>query len=63
MTRKDEQAQHRFTCDTCGRETPHLRRDVLDAQYNALGSTPLWNCYECYGRKRSDRLERSQEKS
>lgn len=50
-----------FTCETCGKETTRLRRDVLDAGYNALGKTPFWNCEECYGKKRTERLRRKAE--
>jgi|GEM_PF-968731 len=48
-----------FVCETCGRHTTRLRRDVLDAHYNALGKTPLWNCDECYQIKRQARLARA----
>ncbi|MFT5087151.1 MAG: hypothetical protein ACI906_002182 [Candidatus Latescibacterota bacterium] len=42
-------------CDTCGKEVDHLRRDVIDAQYNALNKPPLWNCTQCYEEKRAGR--------
>ena len=45
-----------FICETCGKRTAHVRRDVLDADYNTLGKTPLWNCDECYQKKREARL-------
>jgi len=45
-----------FVCETCGKHSDHLRRDVLDLDYNALGKAPLWNCDECYQRKREARL-------
>ncbi|HNV22957.1 MAG TPA: hypothetical protein PLE60_05270 [Candidatus Latescibacteria bacterium] len=45
-----------FVCETCGKQTRALRRDVLDEHYNALGKTPLWNCEECYQQKRRERL-------
>lgn len=48
-------------CETCGKETEHLHRDVLDADYNALMRPPLWNCRECYEKKRSERLARKQQ--
>ena len=47
----------KLVCDTCGRETEHLRRDVLDEVYNALTRPALWNCEECYEKKRAKRLE------
>ncbi len=40
-------------CDTCGKETEHLHRDVLDAGYNALLKPPMWNCESCYRNKRA----------
>lgn len=50
-----------FVCETCGKQSDHLRRDVLDANYNALGKIPLWNCDECYQAKRQIRLARAAE--
>ncbi len=47
-----------FICETCGKRTDHVRRDVLDSDYNALGKTPLWNCDECYQKKREGRVEK-----
>ena len=44
-----------LACDTCGRETDRLRRDVVDAGYNALTKPPLWNCEDCYSEKRRKR--------
>jgi len=46
----------RLICDTCGREVDHLRRDVIDAGYNALTKPPMWNCEACYQAKRRRRL-------
>jgi hypothetical protein len=43
-------------CDTCGKEAENLRRDVIDSDYNALTKPPMWNCEECYRKKRSRRL-------
>ena len=40
-------------CDTCGIETEHLHRDVLDADYNALLKPAMWNCESCYRNKRA----------
>jgi hypothetical protein len=48
-----------LVCETCGKHTDHVRRDVLDANYNALGKTPFWNCDECYQAKRQARLART----
>ena len=48
-------------CDTCGTETDHLHRDVLDKDYNALMRPPIWNCEACYEKKRAERLERQQD--
>lgn len=46
-----------FVCETCGKKTLRVRRDVLDADYDALGKTPLWNCEECYQKKHQARLD------
>ena len=43
-------------CDTCGVETEHLHRDVLDEGYNAMLKPPMWNCEACYRKKRTMRL-------
>jgi shikimate kinase len=40
-------------CDTCGAETEHLHRDVLDADYNAILKPAMWNCESCYRNKRA----------
>ena len=40
-------------CDTCGQETEHLHRDVLDADYNAILKPAMWNCESCYRNKRA----------
>ena len=52
-----------FVCETCGSQTIHLRRDVLDGNYNALDKTPFWNCDECYRKKRRDRMTRDDHQS
>ena len=49
--------QKKLVCDTCGKETDQLRRDVVDEGYNALTKPPLWNCEECYEKKRAKRQE------
>ncbi len=43
-------------CDTCGIETEHLHRDVLDEGYNAMLKPPMWNCESCYRKKRAMRF-------
>lgn len=48
-------APQKLVCDTCGKEAEYLRRDVLDVGYNALTKPPMWNCEECYGKKRQQR--------
>lgn len=48
--------REKLVCDTCGKEVDHLRRDVVDQEYNALTKPPMWNCEECYRKKRSSRL-------
>jgi shikimate kinase/3-dehydroquinate synthase len=40
-------------CDTCGVETEHLHRDVLDSDYNAILKPAIWNCESCYRNKRA----------
>ena len=42
----------RLRCDTCRSEVDNLRRDVVDADYNALNKPALWNCEACYKEKR-----------
>ena len=49
------ESRKRLVCDTCGREVEHLRRDVVDAGYNALAKPPMWNCEACYEEKRRRR--------
>jgi hypothetical protein len=44
-----------LVCDTCGAESIHLRRDVVDTDYNALSKPVLWNCDACYEEKRKQR--------
>ncbi len=48
-------------CDTCGKEVEFLRRDVVDENYNALTKPPLWNCEECYEKKRTRRKKEKAE--
>lgn len=45
----------KLRCDTCGSLVGNLRRDVVDADYNALNKPALWNCDKCYEEKRSKR--------
>ena len=49
----------KMCCDTCGREVDQLRRDVLDASYNAFNKPLLWNCQKCYLDKRTRRGDTS----
>jgi hypothetical protein len=60
MERSDETGKVILYCDTCGKVAARLRRDVLDEEYNALMKPALWNCDECYEKKRTRRLERRQ---
>ena len=46
----------KLACDTCGKQVGHLRRDVVDAGYNAIAKPALWNCEECCARKRAQRV-------
>ena len=57
MGKGNEMTQKRLVCDTCGKETKQLRRDVVDEGYNALNKPPLWNCEQCYAQKRAKRQE------
>ena len=50
-----EPAKKKLVCDTCGKEVERLRRDVVDAEYNAITKPALWNCEECYQEKRARR--------
>ena len=50
-------AKKKTLCDTCGREVDQLRRDLLDASYNAFNKPPLWNCQMCYTDKRARRSD------
>jgi len=51
----------RLICDTCGKEAEYLRRDVVDCGYNALTKPPMWNCEDCYEKKRAHRLAQWQQ--
>lgn len=51
------QRETSLVCDTCGKPVEQLRRDVVDEDYNALTKPPLWNCDECYEKKRSQRQQ------
>ena len=45
----------KLRCDTCGAQVDNLRRDVVDADYNALNKPAMWNCDKCYEEKRARR--------
>ena len=47
----------KLCCDTCGSPVDNLRRDVGDADYNALNKPALWNCDTCYEDKRAKRQQ------
>ena len=38
-------------CDTCGKETPEVKRVVVDKGYDRALAKPLYNCPECYEKK------------
>ena len=45
-------------CESCGSEVDNLRRDMVDADYNALNEPvePVpWDCNRCYEEKRTQR--------
>ena len=50
-----EPVKRKLVCDTCGQEVDQVRRDVVDADYNAISKPPLWNCERCYEQKRAHR--------
>ncbi|MDA0747897.1 MAG: hypothetical protein O2954_15360 [bacterium] len=56
-----EEKKQDLYCDTCGKETEHLHRDVLDDDYNAFMKPPLWNCEACYEKKRAQRLSKGRQ--
>ena len=45
----------KLRCDTCGVQVDNLRRDVVDADYNALNKPAMWNCDKCEKRTRRQR--------
>ena len=49
--------KRKLVCDTCGKESEHLRRDVVDSGYNAINKAPMWNCEACYAAKRDTRRD------
>ena len=51
----------KLRCDTCGSLAENLRRDVVDADYNALNKSALWNCDKCYEEKRSKRQRNNED--
>ena len=55
MTMMTQSQKSLLVCDTCGGRAEHLRRDVVDEDYNALSRPPMWNCDECYEEKRRRR--------
>jgi hypothetical protein len=53
-----ETEQGMLRCDTCGKETPEVKRVVVDAGYNRANARPVYNCPECYEKKLQERVER-----
>jgi hypothetical protein len=53
-----ETEQGKLRCDTCGKETPEVKRVVVDAGYNRANARPVYNCPECYEKKLQERVER-----
>ncbi len=46
-------------CDTCGKESPEVKRVVVDSGYDRTLSKALYNCPECYDKKIASRRESS----
>ena len=42
-------------CDTCGKETPQVRRVIVDAGYDRVLAKPIYNCAECYEKKEASK--------
>ena len=42
-------------CDTCGKETPEVKRVVVDTGYDRTLAKPMYNCRECYDKKIASR--------
>lgn len=42
-------------CDTCSKETPEVRRVVIDAGYDRTLARAMYNCPECYDKKEAAR--------
>jgi hypothetical protein len=42
-------------CDTCGKESPEVKRVVVDSGYDRTLAKALYNCPECYEKKASAR--------
>ena len=42
-------------CDTCGKETPEVKRVVVDAGYDRTLSKAMYNCPACYEKKAASR--------
>lgn len=43
-------------CDTCGKETPEVKRVVVDVDYDRTLSKAMYNCPACYEKKAASRL-------
>ena len=46
-------------CDTCGKETPEVKRVVVDSGYDRTLSKAMYNCPECYDKKITSRRKES----
>ena len=42
-------------CDTCGKETPEVKRVVVDSDYDRTLSKAIYNCQACYDKKVASR--------
>jgi uncharacterized Zn finger protein len=44
-----------MVCDTCGSKTEKVYRVVVDTGYDRSSSVAVYNCAECFERKRQQR--------
>ena len=46
-------------CDTCGKESPEVKRVVIDDGYDRTLSKAMYNCPACYDKKIASRRDPS----
>ena len=47
-------------CDTCGKEVQEVKRVVIRKDYDRSRSNPIYNCAECFEKKRSEQMKDDQ---